>query len=448
MNIKRTIEDKLCFPFQAGSSGFLSLYVNPTDFIEDAKKKLQKMFNIDIQHHILSYNETMLNEGCTFQDYAIQDGSKISINLIHKGGGCPCKKPSPVLGFINQDNGKYYNRPLPSGKLTPRYIRNTNATFVYEQVGGTCYAYAACSAYINTIVRIFGAKPPSFQECYNIACYNGHRGGRPEKSIQLLEDHFRYGILYDITKELSIKDAITISPIVCFTTSEKGWYNVASGSLLKYPGGKPDGSHAVLIEGYDLQKDCFICKNSWGGNSAEPRFDFTQSAAHHYRFIRVYFTERSIRIHGARQFYPRMKKFVGNYKRNIIECAWMDRATAIYTSDYVCRYLYNAKGKYRYIGYEINSWIDLNIMSQNINRKNMNEYLKKKEEYDNFVNIFRMQPNKKLQNSPINVNTNKKIEKKEEPFLIELRFQLIVLSLVILFIFIFYILRILDVIQF
>ena len=70
------------------------------------------------------------------------------------------------------------------GKLTSRYIRNTNSSRVYEQIGGTCYAYAACSAYINTILRICISKePPSFAECFRIACYNGDKA--PFKSFSL-----------------------------------------------------------------------------------------------------------------------------------------------------------------------------------------------------------------------------------------------------------------------
>ena len=84
------------------------------------------------------------------------------------------------------------------------------------------------------------------------------------------------------------------SSIVCFSTSEKGWNQVKNGEFLGFPSGLASGSHASLVEGYDLEKDCYICKNSWGGKTAKPRFDFTESAAHNCRFIRVYFTPKSI----------------------------------------------------------------------------------------------------------------------------------------------------------
>lgn len=40
---------------------------------------------------------------------------------------------------------------------------------------------------------------------------------------------------------------------------------------------KKDGYHAALFEGYDFEKDCFVCKNSWSDETTNPRFDFDPS---------------------------------------------------------------------------------------------------------------------------------------------------------------------------
>lgn len=177
----------------------------------------------------------------TLQHYSIQEGSTLHIVRRRRGGACPAEFSSKVIGLLEYDDDVPV-LPLKPGRLSLRYIRNTNSTGVYEQRGGTCYAYAACSAYINTIMRIYGSRPPpSFRECFEIACYNGSSGGKTDESIRLLEKHFGYGIMCDTVNNLLIRDALTISVIVDFSTSKAGWESVANGRLLKYPGGKPDG---------------------------------------------------------------------------------------------------------------------------------------------------------------------------------------------------------------
>mgnify|MGYP001099663385 CR=1 FL=1 len=171
-----------------------------------------------------------------------------------------------------------YDYPLESGRLSNRYIRNTNATKVYDQLDtGTCYAHSAASAYINTILRIYGHKPPpTMEECFRIACYNGDKkGGDPEKSIRLLEEHFNYGILCESTYyNPTIRETMTISIILSFTTSKQGWRDVSNGSLLERADGiQTVDWHASLIEGYDFDHDCCVCKNSWGENTASGRFN-------------------------------------------------------------------------------------------------------------------------------------------------------------------------------
>ena len=99
----------------------------------------------------------------------------------------------------------------------------------------------------------------------------------------------------DISIKISVRDAITLSCIASFSTSENGWINVAKGNLLEYPGGIKDNRHAALIDGYDFDLKCFICKNSWGGVTAEQRFNFNEKACHDVYFVRVFFTLNSIK---------------------------------------------------------------------------------------------------------------------------------------------------------
>lgn len=102
-------------------------------------------------------------------------------------------------------------------------------------------------------MRISGSKePPSFSECYQVACYNGPHGGQPLTSIQRLEEHFHYGICCTKSKKATILDAIKISLIISFSTSQTGWTKVANGDLTEKPDGKMNGWHAAVVEGYDF----------------------------------------------------------------------------------------------------------------------------------------------------------------------------------------------------
>jgi hypothetical protein len=251
--------------------------------------------------------------------------------------------------------------------LNSRYIRNTNVTRYHDQgrqydghATGSCYAHAATYAYLNTIARIYGSRPaPSFAECFPIADYNKGRGGYPTKSLRRLEEHFGYGVL---CKELesfnypSIRDIITISVIVSFTTSKAGWHAIAQGSLLEWPGGISDGWHATLVEGYDFEKNCAICKNSWGDRTAEPRFDLRFSALHDFKCIRVFFTIASISGKTTSEFHPELETFDGELDGQSIEVASMTEETAIYSTEYVCERL-PSNDHYNYVGYDVDQWI-------------------------------------------------------------------------------------------
>ena len=282
--------------------------------------------------------------------------------LRRRGGGFCAKYASKVIGLLENDEEEYENL-LDEGKLLNRYIRNTNITGVYEQVGGTCYAYAACSAYLNTIARIYGARKPfpTFKECYDIALYNGNNGGKSEESIHRLEKRFRYGVQCEQCDKLLIRDALTISVIISFKTSLKGWECVANGSFLEFPGGRATGFHAAVVEGYDFEKDCAILKNSWGGETASPRFDFTGSAAHETKIIRVFYTKESIKGKTNVQYKPNLSRCTGVFKGQEIDCAWMDYTTAVYESNYVCEFRPGGKDDLEFFGYNIFQWINLKL---------------------------------------------------------------------------------------
>ena len=211
-------------------------------------------------------------------------------------------------------------------------------------------------------MRIYGSKEaPSFKECFHIACYNGVNGGVPAISIQKFEKHFHYGICCKQTNKATILDAIKISVIISFLTSEKGWIQVAKGELFEKPEGEADGRHATVVEGYDFDRKCLICKNSWGSNTAKPRFDLKPSATHNPYYTLVYFTLDSIKGKTHKRFEPKIKKFIGHINRIPINCAWMDEGTAIYSSDYVCEPIEKKVGPYNYIGYKIEEWISIKL---------------------------------------------------------------------------------------
>lgn len=182
------------------------------------------------------------------------------------------------------------------------------------------------------------------------------------KCIRLLEDHFHYGVCCDKTNDLSIRDAITLSTIVMFSTSEEGWKNVANGNIVfRANGPKTEDSHSSIIEGYDLEHDTYICKNSWGGKTAKPRFELSKTGPHKCKFCRVYFTLDSIRGKTNKMFQPKMEKFIGQLNGKKINCAWMDLITATYCSEYLCEYHDEKEGPLKYLGYDVDQWIKLNL---------------------------------------------------------------------------------------
>jgi hypothetical protein len=126
--------------------------------------------------------------------------------------GAAASSPSPA-GFYSDTCSNL----LSPGKLTGEsFGRNTNVIGYYRQTAGNCYAYAACSAYLNTVARIY--KPitalPTFGECMETADYNNGNGGSVAESIRRLENKYRFGVLCKNSKNgqhCSIRDVMMTS---------------------------------------------------------------------------------------------------------------------------------------------------------------------------------------------------------------------------------------------
>lgn len=350
----------------------LVLTVDPNDNIESIKKQIKAKIGMEPVEQELTILDKPLDCHKKIKDCPIKENSTINLSFKLVVRNVPAYEESKVIGLIEKDNDQTLHYLIP-GKLTKRYIRNTNATGVYEQKGGTCYAYAACSAYINTIIRIYGSRPPpSFKECFEIARYDGGNGGNPAKSIRLLEEHFHYGVICSEEEKVTIRDILTISVICSFGTSQDGWESVARGQLLeKANGERTQDSHAALVEGYDFNNDHMICKNSWGGKTARPRFDFIPEAAHYCSFTKVYFTLDSIKGKTNLEFHPRMEIFIKHEDGKKIKCAWMDETTAIYSSEYLCEYHQEKEGPLNYLGYDVDQFIKIN---SNLPKENNNSH--------------------------------------------------------------------------
>lgn len=80
----------------------------------------------------LFFKNTILEDGKTSQFYRIQNGSAIQFDILYKCGNCPAHELSITVGKIKNDTDKV-KEPLKPGKLSRRYIRNTNSSRVYDQ---------------------------------------------------------------------------------------------------------------------------------------------------------------------------------------------------------------------------------------------------------------------------------------------------------------------------
>ena len=159
-----------------------AICINKKAHVYKLKEKLFNLEGIPVDKQGLINKGLELDDDRTLEEYDIKENSLIHLVLRLPGGGCTADNFSGVIkkleDCVDQVCLPCFNR------LNNIIVRNTNTTGVYSQEGGTCYAYAACSAYINTIMRIYGSKPPpTFEECFYIAAYNGPNGGRPENVL-------------------------------------------------------------------------------------------------------------------------------------------------------------------------------------------------------------------------------------------------------------------------
>lgn len=338
--------------------------VRPETKIINIKVAIEKQIKVSPNYQILMYLYQQLDDSKSLKDYSIKDNSQIVLIVRNKMGAFDSRKSLITAGYINESKKTNVNSLPIAVANSQSFIRNTNATPVFYQKKGNCYAFAATSAYINTAKRIYGLNINlSFEECYKEAYYTkeideilGDQGGNPKKAIEAIENKYHLGIKCEATQSLDIRDALMISVILSFGTSEEGYNCVGNGQLLEYQPGKELGSgHSTLVEGYDFKKDCYICKNSWvnGAN----RFYFTESAAHWFQFYRVYFTEESIRGKKYPCLKPNLRTFTD---KNGIKAAWMDKNTAFYSEKYVVIDIREKiNGPLKYMGVDVHDYIKI-----------------------------------------------------------------------------------------
>lgn len=347
----------------------------------DIKSAISRRTGINVDDQILMFSNQQLINNKNIRDYSIHENTILELHVRKEEKAQMASKKSPIIGKIeNSDNSQ--QDLLPSEYLSHQFVRNTNVTGVYYQSTGNCYALAACSAYINTVFRIYGLEKniPSFKDCYTIASYN-ENGGSPAESIRRLEEHFQFGIKCDSKDSIDIKDVMMKSVILSFGTSEEGYECVEKGEFLEYQTpNETQYGHATLIEGYDFEKDCYICKNSWE-DKAE-RFFFTESAAHWVKFTRVYFDKESIKDKNYPVFESNVKKIDGNIQNKKKEFVLMDENTSIYSDKYIkLGKKPNNDGVFEYLGIDVDQYIKMELkrpQEQNPEYFNINQELKRR----------------------------------------------------------------------
>jgi ubiquitin len=348
---------------------YITIPVDPHDRVEDLKVRIQDKEGIPPDQQKLKFRGQTLEDGNQLCNYCILQESTVTLELRPRGGGFSARPPESA-GVWFEDTERT-STLLPAFPLRFNYFnRNTNTTGYHDQGvehegrdTGSCYAHAACYAFLHTISRMYGAHPaPSFAECFRVADYARGSGGSVSEALLRLENTFGFGVRWIRMKDEEfplICDVMMLSLVVSFTTSNAGWRAIARGELLERPRGRPNGWHAALLEGYDFDRDCIMAKNTWGDRTAQPRFALCLGALHDWYITRVSFTFASIRGKVVKILPPpRMQRFVGRFRGRPIHCAWMDELTATYSKDYVCDAgLSPLRRPRRFLGYDINEWI-------------------------------------------------------------------------------------------
>lgn len=258
----------------------------------------------------------------------------------------PCYPPSleePIFHYTHN------SEPIFSRKLTKRLIQSTHYSDIFCKIKDECHSIAAAGCYIKSVNKMYNVKKPqpSLGTCFNIAKCNDDNGN-VLTSLRILENHFHYGIQFKEEENLCIKDAIFLTPIVRFSTSSIGWENIKKGNLVSFPGGEDVSQYYALIDGYDLEKNCYICTSAFGQIDENPiYFNFAKEAAHSFIFIVPYFnvgieikeSDESL-IQKMKNYsiiekleqsdIPQIIKFKQKVNGHVYNCAWMNKVAAYY----------------------------------------------------------------------------------------------------------------------
>jgi hypothetical protein len=188
------------------------------------------------------------------------------------------------------------------------------------------------------------------------------------RAIELLEQEFHCGVRCGwSTEPPNIAEIFIRSVVASITTSQAGWERIAAGELLTRAPGDPKGSHAVLMESYDLEHDWAIGKNSWGHTgTTQERFRFRLDACHSFRgFTTVFFTLDSIAGKTTKTYCPRMIRFRGHLDGHEIDCAYMDSLTAQYDSEFLCEPCPTRSAPMNWIGYDARTYVEIKLKRLN-----------------------------------------------------------------------------------
>ena len=321
----------------------------------------------------LYYNNKELLDYETIKSCSLKEDSIIEIK--------PCDPPAPDDCIYSYSYDAAPKFPL---RLTKRLTSQctTHISNICCKIKNLCYAIVAAGSYKKIIEKIYEPKQriPGFDACFHIAKYSDN-DGNALTSLRILEDRFHFGIQYKEEKNLSIKDAILSAPIVCFTTSSKGWQNIKKGSLLINPGGLDVSQYYAFVDGYDLEKNCYICTSSFGELDEDPiHFDFVKEAANSFSFIVPYFytglkmneyeeqqkqKEKTCEILESldQNRMPVIKKFIYNVNGHEYHCAWMNDTTAYFNLEYLVEYHPEKTFPFNKLGYNALEWIESKLNS-------------------------------------------------------------------------------------
>lgn len=323
----------------------IKLEVEPTDFVYDVKAKIENITNIPEETQIFVYQQHRLPDDSQFQEYSISNDSTIRV----------------VCDFY-KDPFITAKRNLDSYRRSRNNIQNPYIEYFSENFDKS-YIYPACKAYIKAILQIKGSRdPPSLFECIEYIESLEMKVKSPQATIEQLEKHYNYGILYKTTQKLTIRDALCFPVVIEFSTSQNGKAKIlGEKKLIEKQKGSEKFWYTAFVEDYLFSDNCIICNDS-NGNQIHLKL----SATHRCFVTLLFFTNESIK--GKIQKNEVVKcdfleakitcmKFKGTLYNKPIDCVWMDRSLAAYSTDYIFQYCPRKNPQLPYLGYEINQYI-------------------------------------------------------------------------------------------